>query len=373
MRDEYLLENGTLRNKLGITNQQALNEIERKITRNAELDMPSFSLDFEGIKKIHKHLFKDIYEWAGQIRTTTLQKDLDTHQFTSPYLINIYAKTIFQNFEKNNRLIGLDKETFPKELANLFGQINNLHPFREGNGRTQRIFITEVAKQAGYEIDFSEITKERMIQASIEFRDNNPKKMHELFIEVLDKQMIDNLRPFNQMMRNEWGLDGWNNMFVANAHFGNTYQGNFIGTDKKTFGMQLTKESDTLVIDSVIIANYEYMRYLDKQNFKNNEIITLTLPKLDIQKLDTSINYKERLEQLKFQLTKDNIKKDYPTISNNDAKAIELFASYQLSQFDNPKAQQAILEKIQNQLPDIASGKIILPDLPTQDKGKGGR
>lgn len=369
MSDEYILDNGTLKNKLGITNQQALNKSERKITRNAELDMPSFSLDFEGLKQIHKHLFEDIYEWAGQIRTTTLQKDLDTSKFTPPYLIKVYAKEIFKNFKKNNGLIGFDKEIFSKELANLFGHINNLHPFREGNGRTQRIFITEVAKQAGYEIDFSEITKERMIQASIEFKDNNPKKMHELFIEVLDKQMIDNLRPFNQMMRSDkgWGLDGWNNMFVANAHFGNTYQGNFIGTDGKTFGLQLTKESDTLVIDSVIITSCEHMKYLNKQNFKKDDILTLTLPKLD-----KNVDYEEQFEKLKSKLTKDNIKKDYPAISDNNAKVIELFINTQLAKYhDKPNAQQAILEKIQSQLPDIASGKISLPDLPNQDKGKG--
>lgn len=85
------------------------------------------------------------------------------------------------------------------------------------------------------------------------------------------------------------------------------------------------------------------------------------------------LDYQTELEKLKSQLTKDNIKKDYPTISDNDAKTIELFVNYQLSQHQNPKAQQAILEKIQSQLPDIASRKIILPDLPTQDKDKGGR
>lgn len=74
---------------------------------------------------------------------------------------------------------------------------------------------------------------------------------------------------------------------------------------------------------------------------------------------------------LKQQLTKDNIKKNYPTISDNDAKTIELFANYQLSQNQNLIAQQAILEKIQIQLPDVASGKITLPDLPELDKGKG--
>lgn len=75
---------------------------------------------------------------------------------------------------------------------------------------------------------------------------------------------------------------------------------------------------------------------------------------------------------LKQQLTKDNIKKDYPAISDNNAKVIELFISTQLAKYhDKPNAQQAILEQIQSKLPDIASGKISLPDLPNQDKGKG--
>lgn len=75
-------------------------------------------------------------------------------------------------------------------------------------------------------------------------------------------------------------------------------------------------------------------------------------------------------KELLDKLESNQIKKDYPTISDNDAKTIETFITYQLSQHQSSVAQKAILEKIQSQLPDIASGRITLPDPPTQDKNK---
>lgn len=81
---------------------------------------------------------------------------------------------------------------------------------------------------------------------------------------------------------------------------------------------------------------------------------------------------KNKLDELLAKLSIEQIKKDHPTISDNNAKAIELFINTQLAKYhDKPNAQQAILEQIQSKLPDIASGKISLPDLPNQDKEKG--
>ena len=91
--------------------------------------------------------------------------------------------------------------------------------------------------------------------------------------------------------------------------------------------------------------------------------------KLGKYKLDDGL----KIDVLRNQLTKEAIKKDHPNISNDDALKVELFVNYQLSQYQNPTAQQAILEKIHSQLPDVASGKITLPDLPVQGKDKGGR
>lgn len=142
-------------------------------------------------------------------------------------------------------------------------------------------------------------------------------------------------------------------------------------------------------IKNLTNINVDNLETRYKDSFKEDRILSknkdLSIVILELSELSEKIAKERKLgtyinneiltetNSLKDQLTKDNIKKDYPTISDNDAKTIELFVNYQLSQYQNPKAQQAILEKIQSQLPDIASGKIILPDLPTQDKGKGGR
>lgn len=291
--NKYTLPNGTLVNKLGIIDQKKLEEAERIITREAEKTLPKFSLNFDGLKKIHQHLFQDVYEWAGQTRTSTLQKDLDSPAFTPPTLIEKYAHQIFTELKDKNHLQNLDKDSFSKEAAHLFGHINNLHPFREGNGRTQRIFIEEVAKQAGYEIDFSEITKERMIQASIEFNQGNPRKMQEIFIESMDKKLIENLRSFNAVLRENRGIDGWNNLFVSHSHSGNEYQGIYVGTDKKTFVMQLQEPSGTIEKNSIIIAKYDEMQFLDVQPKKEGQKVTLNIPALETAKnIENSKNAK---------------------------------------------------------------------------------
>lgn len=94
--------------------------------------------------------------------------------------------------------------------------------------------------------------------------------------------------------------------------------------------------------------------------------------KHDIQMISITEEQKNKLDELLAKLSIEQIKKDHPTISDNNAKVIELFINTQLAKYhDKPNAQQAILEQIQSKLPDIASGKISLPDLPNQDKGKG--
>lgn len=292
MKNKYTLPNGTLINKPGITDQVKLEEYERSKTNMAERTMPSFSLDFNGLKKIHHHLFQDVYEWAGQTRISTLQKDLDSPAFTSPKLIEKYVHQIFTDLKEKNNLQNLDKDSFSKEAAHLFGHINNLHPFREGNGRTQRIFIEEVAKQAGYEIDFSQTTKERMIQASIEFNQGKPRKMEEIFIEALDKQMIADLKPFNRLLIEQKGVDGWNNLFVTHSHENTNYKGTFVGTNGKDFVIQLTEKVNTLEKNSIIISNYEKdFQHLNHQSPKPGDKVILNIP---VTQMEKEVEYAKR-------------------------------------------------------------------------------
>lgn len=140
-------------------------------------------------------------------------------------------------------------------------------------------------------------------------------------------------------------------------------------------------------ITNLLNINMDNLEVRYKDSFEEDRILSknkdLSVVILELSEISEQIAKDRKLGKyqsddisksntLKQQLTKDNIKKDHPTISDNNAKAIELFINTQLAKYhDKPNAQQAILEQIQSKLPDIASGKISLPDLPNQDKEKG--
>ncbi|MCD7882341.1 MAG: Fic family protein [Lachnospiraceae bacterium] len=144
-----------------------LHSFERRLTmlRLSELlDKPVIGkFNLEHLQKIHRYIFQDIYEWAGQIRTVDIAKE---NMFCNVKFIESQAEIIFENLKKENYLVGLEKEIFIKRLAYYFAEINALHPFREGNGRSQREFIRSLALHNGYVISFANISGEDMINAS---------------------------------------------------------------------------------------------------------------------------------------------------------------------------------------------------------------
>lgn len=140
-------------------------------------------------------------------------------------------------------------------------------------------------------------------------------------------------------------------------------------------------------ITNLLNINMDNLEVRYKDSFEEDRILSknkdLSVVILELSEISEQIAKDRKLGKyqsddtsksntLKQQLSIEQIKKDYPAISDNNAKVIELFISTQLAKYhDKPNAQQAILEQIQSKLPDIASGKISLPDLPNQDKGKG--
>jgi len=162
-------ESDVLINKLGIKEQEKLLTLERKLTmlRIMELiDKPIVgSFDFKHLQKIHEYIFQDIYEWAGQVRKVDIAKG---NMFCNAKFIESQAEEIFGNLKKEKYLEGLAKDVFIKRLAYYFSEINALHPFREGNGRSQRELIRSLAIKNGYIISFSKISEEEMIKASQE-------------------------------------------------------------------------------------------------------------------------------------------------------------------------------------------------------------
>lgn len=156
-------------NKLNIKSEDELYKYERKITsiRNYEIteNPVQGNFNFKHLQAIHKALFSDIYEWAGKPRTVDIAKG---NMFCKPQYIESFADEIFRDIIQNNYLIDAPENLVFSKLARYMGDINALHAFREGNGRTQRQFIYYLGMAAGYKLDYSKTTADEMMEASKE-------------------------------------------------------------------------------------------------------------------------------------------------------------------------------------------------------------
>lgn len=168
--DVYCYENSSvLKNKLGLQNQEELDAFEADITalRIIALDNNPVDgqFDLEHLKKIHFEVFQDIYEWAGKIRTVDIWKN-ESH-FANIRMIDSAANRVFTDLAKENFFEGKDLEFVAKRLAHYLSELNVLHPFRDGNGRTQRIFISQLAQRAGYALNYEDLDM-RVIYTAME-------------------------------------------------------------------------------------------------------------------------------------------------------------------------------------------------------------
>lgn len=174
-------------NKLNIHDTDKLLEVERKLTMLRLMDLLekpiSGKFDLEHLRNIHKYIFQDIYPWAGKIRTVDIAK---SNMFCKVQFIEMQAKEIFGKLQKDDYLKQLSKEKFAKRAAYYFSEINALHPFREGNGRTQRELIRQLACESGYILHFAAITETEMMEASIDSFVCDYKKMEALFTKIIE-------------------------------------------------------------------------------------------------------------------------------------------------------------------------------------------
>ncbi len=172
-------------NKFGIKDSVTLNNIERDLTAinvNSILKTPVKGVfDLKHLQQIHKKLFEDIYDWAGKLRTVNISKGYMFYRFD--YLESA-VNELFSKLKNEHYLIGYSTDEVTKRLAYYMGEINVIHPFRDGNGRTQRVFIEYLAKAAGYDVDFSTVTQDEMISASISSFDCDYVPMEQMFSRI---------------------------------------------------------------------------------------------------------------------------------------------------------------------------------------------
>ncbi|MDN5930900.1 MAG: Fic family protein [Pseudonocardia sp.] len=166
--DPYLdLEHGVLRNLPGLTDRAALAQVEAGVSaiRLAELeehDLPG-RYDLDHLQAFHRRVFGDIYDWAGELRTVSIGKGMP---FCLPQHLRSSGETLFVQLARRRYLEGLDRAAFVDNLAGFLGELNALHPFREGNGRTQRAFCGQLARAAGHPIRWALLDGAENITAS---------------------------------------------------------------------------------------------------------------------------------------------------------------------------------------------------------------
>ncbi len=157
-----------LKNLLNIRNAELLSEAETELTaeryrtyHSPVEGLTDFSLNH--LSYLHRYLFQDIYDWAGNLRDVDISKG--NTRFCTWTRIKPEANKLLKGI---SQLEGLaTKQELVKEIANLFCELNIIHPFREGNGRVQRFFFEELLFVLGYDINWPKISQNAWIEANI--------------------------------------------------------------------------------------------------------------------------------------------------------------------------------------------------------------
>ncbi len=125
---------------------------------------PIGAFDLTHLRAIHGHLFQDVYDWAGELRTVEINKG--GHQFQFRRYIQTGMHDVHGRLVQSKFLKGLSPNEFARQAGVIIGDVNYIHPFREGNGRAQAQYLKQLAAQAGHDLDLRRIDPPLSMEAS---------------------------------------------------------------------------------------------------------------------------------------------------------------------------------------------------------------
>jgi cell filamentation protein len=179
---------GVLRNLLGITDSGELAEVEAALSASRLIDLERRRLpgsyDLNHLRAFHRYILGDVFGWAGELRTVSIAKG---SLFCLPQHLASAAADVFGRLAAADRLRGLNREQFIGRIAEFLADVNALHPFREGNGRAQRAFFSQLAHDAGHHIDWIRMDPERNIVASAAAHHGNLTPLTEMLSDLIDR------------------------------------------------------------------------------------------------------------------------------------------------------------------------------------------
>jgi cell filamentation protein len=154
-----------LRNLLGFRSQSELDRAERLLVQlRIQQGTPSGNFDLDHLRAIHKHLFQDLYDWAGEVREVEISKgrsQFQFRQFIGTGMADVHKRLAAAKFLKD-----LSKDQFAEKAAEIVGDVNYVHPFREGNGRTQLEYLRQLAHRAGHDFSAAKLDPAQWQKAS---------------------------------------------------------------------------------------------------------------------------------------------------------------------------------------------------------------
>jgi len=162
-RDPYLYRTGgTLKNRLGLRDSVALERFELEMTGLRSLEpLPVGPLTAAHYRRLHRHLFQDVYAWAGRYRTVRMSKGAAV--FCFPEHVPAAMDALFAGLRARPPV----RQGFAGRAAEILAELNAIHPFRDGNGRAQLTLLRQMADLAGVDLDLGRIAPAPFLAAMI--------------------------------------------------------------------------------------------------------------------------------------------------------------------------------------------------------------
>lgn len=185
-RDPYLWQHDdVLKNRLEIHDTAQLRKAELAFSaaRLATLELSPVAIGLPFLRHIHRTLFQDVYDWAGELRTIDIWRD-DTPVCHFEY-IEKEGNVLMDALEQEAGLRDLPQETFAARLAHYYCEMDMLHPFRAGNGRVLRLFLEQLALHAGYLLTWQSVSAEAWQEASQQAAAGDAEPLSALFTRIV--------------------------------------------------------------------------------------------------------------------------------------------------------------------------------------------
>jgi cell filamentation protein len=165
----YDFKHELLRNVRGLTTRASLQRLERLKAAASlvrmKMEPVQGGFDIAHLQEIHRRIFWEVYPWAGEFRHVNMSRQA-SHPFVTVLKMEVKLEKILAKLADQGYLRALDTDDFAAEAGVLLGELNSVHPFRDGNGRVQREFVRQLAEDAGYRINWGRVSRKQMYDAS---------------------------------------------------------------------------------------------------------------------------------------------------------------------------------------------------------------